>query len=84
MWGKSSLRTKDAKTGKEEALSGYNFYMYPIISNNENAYSLRKWDATVLISAIDAIHIETLILSSSSEKFLQRAAVGWDLTDHGR
>ena len=77
-------KNKRLRHWKAEALSGYIFNMYTIISKNDNAQNLRKWDAIVLIGVSAAIHIDTLIPSSSSVYLPSRVALSWALTDHRR
>lgn len=59
-------KNKRHRHWKAEALSGYTFNMYPVISKSDNAQNLRKGGAIVLTGVSAAIHIETLIPSSSS------------------
>ena len=59
-------KNKRHRHWKAEALSGYTFNMYPVISKSDNAQKLRKGGAIVLTGVSAAIHIETLIPSSSS------------------
>lgn len=59
-------KNKRHRYWKAEALSDYTFNMYPVISKSDNAQNLRKGGAIVLTGVSAAIHIETLIPSSSS------------------
>ena len=79
-------KNKRHRHWKAEALSGYTFNMYPVISKSDNAQNLRKGGAIVLTGVSAAIHIETLIPSSSSvyPPPPSSVAISWALTDHRR